>query len=352
MRSTIISLLLFSSLFLQNLYAEEAKRAYTFSELAKKGKMLVVNIRSAEVAREGGGPLKDFFRLGDHLKAELKDGSLGTGFIIDPAGLVLTAYHVIAPQPRNRVAKEITVRLPDGRELPADVIGKDRKLDVALLRIEEGEGFHAAVLGDSAGLEIGEWVMTVGNAFGIEEAVTVGVVSGTGRVLGAGPYDHFIQTDAAIHAGNSGGPLLNIYGEVIGMNAAVSASGQGIGFATPINMIKKILTSLEKDGKVTRGWLGVMIQSLTRDLARAFQLKDDSGALVSEVMKKSPAEEAGVLRGDVIMKFDGKPVGKMHDLPSLVAETPVGKAVSLDLIRDGAPLTLRVKISLLKEDSE
>lgn len=349
MRLTLVSLLVFSLFSVPTLSAEEPPRSYTFSALAEIGKRSIVNIRSSEVAEEGGGPLKDFFRLGDYLKAELKAGSLGTGFIIDPAGLILTNYHVIAPQPRNRVAGGMTVRLSDGREFPARVIGTDEKLDVALLRIEGEEAFPSAVLGDSARLEIGEWVMAVGNPFGLETSVTVGVVSGTGRVLGAGPYDHFIQTDAGIHAGNSGGPLLNLRGKVVGMNAAVSSSAQGIGFATPINMLKKILTSLKKEGKVTRGWLGVMIQSLTRDLARAFQLADERGALVSQVMKESPAEQAGVLRGDVIMKFDGKEVGKMHDLPSLVAETPVGKTVSLALVRKGTPLEFRVKIRRLEE---
>ncbi len=350
MRLTLSTLLAFAFFSFPVLSAEDLPRPYTFSALAEIGNRSVVNIRSSEVGEEGGGPLKDFFRLGDFLDAEVKAGSLGTGFIIDPAGLVLTNYHVVAPQPWNRVAGGITARLSDGREFPARVIGTDEKLNVALLRIEGERPFPSATLGDSAHLEIGEWVMAVGNPFGIETSVTVGVVSGTGRVLGAGPYDHFIQTDAGIHAGNSGGPLLNLHGKVVGMNAAVRSSAQGIGFATPINMLKKILSSLEKEGKVTRGWLGVMIQSLTRDLARAFQLEGERGALVSQVMKESPAEQAGVLRGDVIMRFDGKEVGKMHDLPSLVAETLVGKTVSLALIRKGMPLELRVKIRRLEEN--
>jgi serine protease Do len=171
-----------------------------------------------------------------------------------------------------------------------------------------------------------------------------------GRTLGAGPYDNFIQTDAAINPGNSGGPLFNIRGEVIGMNAAINASGHGIGFAIPINMIRKILPALQKEGKVTRGWLGVMIQELTADLAKAFQLKDDQGALVSEVMRDSPAERGGVLRGDVIVSFDRKKIGRMHELPAIVAETPVGKIVPVHLIREGAPIELNVKILELKEE--
>jgi serine protease Do len=346
MLGTLLAVVLIS---VPPLQAEETSRSYTFSALAEIGNRSIVNIRSSEVAEEGGGPLKNFFRLGDYLKDEIKAGSLGTGFIIDPEGLILTNYHVVSPKPWNRIVGGLSVRLSDGRELPVRVIGTDEKLNVALLQIEGNRPFPSAILGDSERLEIGEWVMAVGNPFGIETSVTVGVVSGTGRVLGAGPYDHFIQTDAGIHAGNSGGPLLNLRGKVVGMNAAVRSSAQGIGFATPINMLKKILLPLEKEGKVTRGWLGVMIQSLTRDLARAFQLKDARGALVSQVMKESPAEQAGVLRGDVIMRFDGKEVGKMHDLPSLVAETPVGKMVPLDLVRRGTLLELRVKIRRLEE---
>ncbi|HIE66316.1 MAG: trypsin-like peptidase domain-containing protein [Nitrospira sp.] len=350
MRLILSILLAFSFFPLPILSAEEPTPSYTFKALAEIGGRSIVNIRSSELAEEGEGPLKDFFLFGDYLKTEVKAGSLGTGFIIDPTGLILTNYHVVAPKPWNRVVGGMSVRLSDGREFPARVIGTDERLNVALLRIEGEVPFPSAILGDSEHLEIGEWVMAVGNPFGIETSVTVGVVSGTGRVLGAGPYDHFIQTDAGIHAGNSGGPLLNLRGKVVGMNAAVRSSAQGIGFATPINMLKKILVPLEKEGKVTRGWLGVMIQSLTRDLARAFQLEDERGALVSQVMEESPAEQAGVLRGDVIMTFDGKEVGEMHDLPSLVAETPVGKTVSLALVRKGRPLELRVKIRRLEEN--
>lgn len=349
-RSTILPLFIFVFFSPFPLFAEESPRTFTFSELVKREKNAVVHIRSSRIAKEGGGPLKDFLRHGDRLKPEVKEGSLGTGFLIHPSGLILTNYHVIAPPPRNRVAEEITIRLTDRREFPARVLGKDQKIDVALLQIEGSAPFPAVSLGDSDLLEIGEWVMAIGNPFGLEESITVGVVSGMGRALGAGPYDNFIQTDAAINPGNSGGPLYNIRGQVIGINAAVNSSGQGIGFAIPINMVKKILTSLEKEGKVTRGWLGVMIQELTVDLAKAFNLEDDQGALVSEVMKSSPAEAAGVVRGDVIIQFDGKKVGQMHELPALVAETPVGKTVLLRLIRDGAPIELKVKILQLKED--
>ncbi|MFQ5588511.1 MAG: S1C family serine protease [Nitrospiria bacterium] len=326
------------------LRAEEAPRTYSFQELVAIERRTVVNIRSEEVARNGGGPLKDYFRLGKHLSDKVKNGSLGTGFIIDSTGLVLTNYHVVTPPPRYQEARGIRVRLFDGREFPAKVIGRDKKTDVALLRIENGGRLFAVTLGDSEGIDIGEWVMAIGNAFGIEESVSVGVVSGTGRVLGAGPYDQFIQTDAVIHAGNTGGPLYNIRGEVIGMNTTVSVTGYGIGFAIPINVIKNMLSMLENDGQVTRGWLGVMIQTLTPDLARVFKLDDKRGALVSEVMPKSPAKDAGLQRGDVILTFDGKTVNKMRDLPTLVAETPVGKTVSIDLVREGQRMEMDVTV--------
>lgn len=345
-----LSLLLSFTLFaISPLQAAETPRNYTFAELVQKERAAIVSIRSAKLAKEGGGPLKDFFSLpGDRLNSEIREGSLGTGFFIDPAGLILTNYHIIAPA--NRLAEEIVVRTSDRREFPARVIGKDAKTDVAILRIEGTGPFTATILGDSDRLDIGEWVVALGNAFGLEETVTVGVVSGIGRALGTGPYDSYIQTDAAINAGNSGGPLFNLQGEVIGINAAVGASAQGIGFAIPINMVRKILPALQKEGKVTRGWLGVMIQQLTTDLAKAFKLSDDQGALVSEVMRESPAELAGLVRGDVIVEFDGKKVTQMHDLPAIVAETPIGKTVHVRVIRDGAPLQMKVKILQLKDE--
>lgn len=345
----LFPLLSFILFVISSLHAAESSRNYTFAELVHKERAAVVSIRSAKLAREGGGPLKDFFSLpGDRLKQEIREGSLGTGFFIDSSGLILTNYHIIAPG--NRPAEEILVRTSDRREFPARVIGKDAKTDIAILRIEGAGPFTSVVLGDSDQLDIGEWVVALGNAFGLEETVTVGVVSGIGRALGAGPYDSYIQTDAAINAGNSGGPLFNIRGEVIGVNAAVGASAQGIGFAIPINMVRKILSALEKEGKVTRGWLGVMIQQLTTDLAKAFKLSDDQGALVSEVMKESPAEQGGIVRGDVIVEFDGKKVTQMHDLPAIVAETPIGKTVLVRVVRDGAPLQMKVKILQLKDE--
>ncbi|MBI3804808.1 MAG: trypsin-like peptidase domain-containing protein [Nitrospirae bacterium] len=348
-RCLFLMFLSLSSFLAFSVYAEESPRNYTFAELVKTERAAIVSIRSSRFAKEGGGPLKDFFSLpGNRLKPEVREGSLGTGFLIDSSGLILTNYHVIAPS--NHLAEGILIRTADQREFPVRIIGKDPKIDVALLQIEGNAPFFSVTLGNSDQMEIGEWVVALGNPFGIEEMVTVGVVSGVGRALGTGPYDSFIQTDAAINIGNSGGPLFNIRGEVIGINTALNASTQGIGFAIPINMVRKILPALQSEGAVTRGWLGVMIQQLTTDLAKAFRLKDDQGALVSEVMKQSPAEQAGVLRGDVITEYDGKKVSQMHDLPTLVAETPVGKTVAMRVIRDGAAFQLRVKIQQLKDE--
>ncbi len=330
--------------------AAEPPQNYSFQDIVKKEGDAIVIIRSAAVYREGNSPLKDYFRLGKHLKSELKEGSLGTGFIIDPSGLILSNYHVLAPPPRYRVVDEITIHLPDGRVFPASVIGTDKKLDIALLQIKGNLPFPSVTLGDSKRLNIAEWVMAIGNVFGIEEAITVGVVSGTGRILGAGPYDQFIQTDALIHAWNTGGTLYNLRGEVIGINTTVSMAGSGIGFAIPINMVKQVLPMLKQDGKITRGWLGVMIQTLTRDLARAFRFKEGEGALVSDVLQGSPAEASGVKRGDIVVKFDGNSVKKMHDLPALVAHTAVGTTVILDVIRDGRPVAIQITIEQLEEE--
>jgi len=343
----VCSFILFSSVL--SLRAAPPSRSYSFKELVNQERDAIISIRSAAVARDGSSPLKDYFKLGMHLKPEVKEGSLGTGFIIHPSGLILTNFHLLAPPPHYRVAEGLIIRLSDGKEYFARVIGKDKKIDVILLKIERERPFSSVLFGNSEELEIGEWVMSIGNPFGIEESITVGVVSGVGRVLGAGPYDHFIQTDAIIHAGNTGGPLYNIRGEVIGMNTMVGMSGHGMGFAIPINMVKEILPMLRQDGKVTRGWLGVMIQTLTRDLARAFKIEGGEGALVAEVMKESPAKKAGVLRGDVIVRFDGKTVSRMHDLPSLVAKMPVGESVSLELIRESRRLQINIIIEQLEE---
>lgn len=332
----------------------------TFVKLAKGLQDAVVNISTTKVVQRQRGfglrpfpspfgendPFQDFFErfFGDLPPQVFKQRSLGSGFIINKEGYIVTNNHVIEN------ADEIRVRLVDEREYAAKIIGRDPKTDVALIKIEAKNNLPVAPLGDSDRLEIGEWVMAIGNPFGLSHTVTIGIVSAKGRIIGAGPYDDFIQTDASINPGNSGGPLISLRGKVIGINTAIIASGQGIGFAIPINMVKTILPQLKEKGKVTRGWLGVTIQKVTPDLAESFGLKEETGALVSGVIPDSPAE--GILKqGDVILKFDGKKIDEMHELPAIVAATPVGKKVKIEVFRENKVITVDVEIGELKEEA-
>jgi serine protease Do len=248
-------------------------------------------------------------------------------------------------------ATEIIVTLSEGKlEYEAEVIGRDQKLDMALIKIKAAGDLPIVTLGDSDTLEIGEWVMAIGNPFGLGGTVTAGIVSQKGRVIGAGPYDNFIQTDASINPGNSGGPLFNMKGEVVGINTAIIAGGQGIGFAIPVNMAKDVLVQLKEHGRVTRGWIGVSIQTLTPELARSFGLKDPSGALVSSVNPGEPAEAGGLKAGDIILSFDGKPIGVLNDLPRVVASTPPGKSVEVVVTRDNKKKTLTVKVGRKRDE--
>ena len=276
-------------------------------------------------------------------KSSRKARSLGSGFIISGDGYILTNDHVVEG------ADEITVKLSDGREFSGEVRGLDPKLDLALIKIEAGEDLPVAGLGESDGIKVGEWVMAIGNPFGLEQTVTVGIVSAKGRVIGAGPYDDFIQTDASINPGNSGGPLFNMEGEVIGINTAIIAGGQGIGFAIPVNMAKQIIPQLRDDGHVTRGWLGVTVQALSKELADSFGLESTHGALVNEVIKDSPAAEAGLQRGDIILTFDGQGIKELNDLPQLVAATAVDKTVKVEIFRGDKKREVKVKIGRLEE---
>ena len=298
---------------------------------------------------EGGkDPLDDFFNrfFGNLPHALRKQASLGSGFVIAESGLVVTNYHVIEK------ADDIKVTTSDGKVYAAKVRGVDPKTDVALIEIKPDGGLPTVQMGDSDKLEIGEWVMAIGNPFGLTHTVTAGIVSAKGRVINSGPYDDFIQTDASINPGNSGGPLFNMRGEVVGINTAIVAQGQGIGFAVPINQARAVLTQLEKTGKVIRGWLGVSIQKLEPPLAESFGLKDANGALVADVMKGSPAAEAGIQRGDVIIEFNGQTVDDFHDLPGIVAQVPPGKRVPIKVFRQGKPLDLSVQVAELKEEKE
>ncbi|MEO5363969.1 MAG: DegQ family serine endoprotease [Magnetococcus sp. DMHC-8] len=327
--------------------------------LVKRLKPVVVNISTTHnpAAQKGGKmgpdgfggrPLDELFRrFFDQMPQDLqKSRSLGSGVIIDASGYILTNHHVIAD------ADDILVRLPDDREFAAKVVGKDNKTDLALIRIEGAGSLPVAQMGDSDQAEVGSWVVAIGNPFGLEATVTVGIISAKGRIIGSGPYDNFLQTDAAINPGNSGGPLFNLNGEVIGINTAIfsrSGGNMGIGFAIPVNMAKTVLEQLKSHGRVTRGWLGVRIQAVTHELAKALGLEKRHGALVASVESGSPAQTGGLRAGDVVVRFDGREVGQMNELPSIVAETPIGKKVRVDLIREGKALSLDVMVAEMKE---
>jgi serine protease Do len=336
-----------------------AAPAPDFAALAEQLRPSVVNISTAKtiqprspVFRGPQQPGRDLFEefferfFRDMPQSPHKERSLGTGFIISADGYILTNDHVV------NGADEIKVKLSDGRVFSGTVRGVDPKLDLALIKIEAGQQLPVAKLGDSDKLRIGEWVMAIGNPFGLEQTVTVGIVSAKGRVIGAGPYDDFIQTDASINPGNSGGPLFNVQGEVVGINTAIVSGGQGIGFAIPVNMAKQIVPQLRDIGKVTRGWLGVVVQPLSEDLADSFGLDRVRGALVSEVVKDSPADRGGVRRGDVILSFDGQTIDERNDLPKVVAATPVGKSVKVVVFRDGKERDLKIEVGKLAEDGD
>ncbi len=335
----------------------------SFAEMVKHEKPAVVNISTTKIIKERGlgghpqtpnDPFRDFFgddffeRFFDQMpKREYKTQNLGSGVIISKDGFILTNNHVIEN------ADEIIVKLSDEREFKADIVGRDSKTDVALIKIKDHDNLPVATLGDSDKLEVGEWVVAIGNPFGVGQTVTAGIVSAKGREIGAGPYDDFIQTDASINPGNSGGPLFNTRGEVVGINTAIyspSGGNVGIGFAIPINMVTRLLSQLKEKGEVTRGWLGVMIQPITKELAESFGLDTNDGALVADVVEKSPAERAGLKRGDVIVEFDGEKIGKMRELPTMVAATPVDKKVKVVVLRNGKKKVLTALIEKLKEE--
>ena len=271
----------------------------------------------------------------------------GSGFIVREDGLILTNNHVVEN------AKQITVVLANETEYPAELVGSDAKTDLAVLKITPTAELPVATLGDSDALRVGDWVMAIGNPFGLSNTVTAGIVSAKGRTIGAGPYDNFIQTDASINPGNSGGPLFNQHGQVVGINTAIfsqSGGNIGIGFATPINQAKALVPELEEHGYVTRGWLGVSIQNLTPDLAESLGSAETWGALVANVAAGSPAAEAGIRRGDVILSYDGQEVKESSDLPTLVAETTVGRTVMVELSRNDERETLAVTVGKLSEE--
>ncbi len=320
-----------------------------FSDLAEKVRPGVVNIKVTKTVKNldydlspfgNRNPFGDFFGPfpNDSTPRRFQQDGVGSGFVISKDGYVLTNNHVV-----DR-ADQIKVRLSNGNEYTAKVVGRDEKTDLAVLKIAGSSDLRPLALGNSDDLKVGSWVVAVGSPFGLEQTVTAGIVSAKGRVIGSGPYDDFIQTDASINPGNSGGPLINMNGEVVGINTAIVASGQGIGFAIPIDTAKEIIPQLEQKGHVTRGWLGVGIQEVTPDLSKSFGMKEAKGALVSQVMKDGPAEKAGIEQGDVILEFDGKTIAGSKDLPRIVASTPVGKTVMIKLSRGGKTVEREVKV--------
>jgi serine protease Do len=328
----------------------------SFADLAARVSPAVVNVRVTAVEKTAvpnqrfgrDFPAPGFEFPTPQQPREFRRQGTGSGVIISKDGFVLTNNHVIDH------AQVITVTLSNKEQYTAKVIGRDPKTDLAVLKIEPKAPLPTVMLGDSNGLRVGDWVMAIGNPYGLTNTVTTGIVSAKGRTIGAGPYDDFIQTDASINPGNSGGPLFNMAGEVVGINTAIysqSGGNVGIGFAIPVNMVKALLPELEAHGTVTRGWLGVSVQLVTPELAQSFDLKQTQGALVGDVMAQSPAEKAGIKRGDVIVSYDGKKVDESGTLPMLVASTPVGRTVPVQVIRDGQMISVNVEIAKLNDQT-
>lgn len=342
---------------------DPAQDSQVFVSLAEKLMPATVNISTSTAPKrkmqqyhnfQGDERLREFFgddffeRFFDQMpQGDAPSKSLGSGFIIDKEGYIITNNHVIEG------ADEIRVKLSDKEEFEATIVGKDKKTDIALIKIAPPPGLPVVTLGDSDSLKVGEWVMAIGNPFGLDQTVTVGIVSAKWRKLGMGPYEDFIQTDAAINQGNSGGPLFNTRGEVVGVNTAIfSTSGGniGIGFATPINLAKSVVKQLKEKGRVVRGWLGVIVQTVTPDLAKSFGLDQKEGALVADIDAAGPAAAAGIRKGDIIVAFNGTPIKEMDQLPLLVAQTPVGSKGELTIIRDGKKISKAVEIGELKDE--
>ncbi len=327
-----------------------------FTAIAQKVGPGVVNIRTVKTISGGGPVFRHFFGnpFGPNNPFgnippfggpphEFKQKSLGSGFIIDREGYIVTNNHVIEN------ADQIKVRLADEKEFDAELVGRDPKTDLALIKIEASENLYPLEMGDSDLLEVGRWVVAVGSPFGLEQTVTAGIVSAKGRTIGAGPYDDFIQTDASINPGNSGGPLVNMTGEVVGINTAIIPNGQGIGFAIPVNLAKGIIHQLKNGGSVTRGWLGIGIQDLTSELAEYYNVKGKDGVLVSQVYDGDPADRAGIKVEDIIIEINGKPVSSSRELSSIVANTPVGTRVKIKLLRQGKQKTVQVELAKRSE---
>jgi len=332
----------------------------TFADLAEELLPSVVNISTTQVSRTSseqeipqappGSPFEDFFReFFERNRPEnmpRRATSLGSGFIIDKGGIVVTNNHVIAE------ADEISVILQDNSRYDAEVLGRDPKTDLAVLKIDTGFDLPAVSFGDSTTARVGDWVLAIGNPFGLGGSVTAGIISAQQRDINTGPYDSFIQTDASINRGNSGGPLFNIDGQVIGVNTAIfspSGGSVGIGFSVPSEIAQRVVRQLQDYGRTRRGWLGVRIQTVTEEIAESLGLEGARGALVASVSEGGPAEDAGIVAGDVVLSFDGRPIEEMRDLPRIVADTDIGKAVRVELWRKDAMEVVSVKIGELEE---
>ncbi|PWR22359.1 DegQ family serine endoprotease [Zavarzinia compransoris] len=361
----VFTALLLLAVMLGSRIAEARGAPDSFADLAEKLSPAVVNISTTQTVTGGGdeegevpmpqfppgSPFEEFFkdfleRQGRGNAEPRKVTSLGSGFVIDPSGVIVTNNHVIQD------AEEITVTLSDGTKLPAELRGKDPKTDVAVLVVKPSKPLPFVNFGDSDKARVGDWVLAIGNPFGLGGSVSAGIISARNRDINAGPYDDFIQTDAAINRGNSGGPLFNMDGEVIGINTAIyspSGGSVGIGFSVPSALARQVVAQLREFGETRRGWLGVRIQTVTDEIAESLTLDKARGALVAGVDEKGPAAEAGIQAGDVILTFDGKPVTDMRSLPRVVAETRIGATVPVTVWRDGKEKGLQVKVGQLDE---
>jgi len=371
MRSKLLSVLLVLVLLMPTMPVWARSGPTGFADLAEKSLPAVVNISTSQTitGQEGdgedfpdlqlppGSPFEKFFKdfmekqKGAHSSRKHKATALGSGFIVDASGYIVTNNHVIDG------ADEITVFLQDETSLPAKVVGRDKKTDLAVLKVESKKPLPALTWGDSDKMRVGDWIIAIGNPYSLGGTVTAGIISARSRDIQSGPYDEYLQTDAPINKGNSGGPMLNMDGDIVGVNSAIfspSGGSIGIGFAIPSSLAKNVVDQLREHGKIKRGWLGVHIQTVTPDIAEGLKLGKPRGALVSSLSPDGPAAKAGIQQGDVIVSFDGKEVPDMHRLPLMVAETDVNKTVPVSVFRKGQEVALKVKVGELqaKDDAD
>jgi serine protease Do len=323
----------------------QAAAPESFAPLAKKVSPAVVNISTTKAVTQRIPVWSPFTGPSVRDRTEKRNNSLGSGFVISIDGYIVTNHHVVAE------ADEISVTFVDGREVEARIVGMDPYIDLALLKLSKGSDYSFVELGDSDALEVGDWVVAIGNPFGLDHTVTAGIVSAKSRSIGAGAYDDFIQTDASINPGNSGGPLFNIRGEVIGINTAIFANGQGLGFAIPVNMAKDVLPQLKGKGRVDRAWLGISIRELSQKEAAQLNRSPREGLVIGEVVPGSPADEASLKAGDVIIEFNGEKINSQQSFPARVARLAPGSETKIIVLRHGGPLTLAVRLGVIQEKS-